>query len=348
MMKTLILLSTLFFSATLAGQAPAKKEKPAAKKTAAKKKKIPGKIERIRMVLKFGNSEQVRDTVNRLKRLKEDEQKKVMPDLKKLLKQKDPLVKAAVARFVGQTKLNDLDESILPLLESDLPDIVGPTLAAIERKKIKKAAPLLIKKVKAADYTKASRFTAEYINTLGEFKEQKVADFIFTKVKDDTVLGRYKGPMLIYFGKAGVKKPAITKYLVDMVKNKDADMKLRPYAVNAIGHLKLSSASTDLKKTLEEIDKITDIDEKKRNAKLRLQLITALVRLKSPGVIEVLMNMAKDDDSTVRISAIRQLGRLKSNEAKELLEFKSKYDPNPKVQKAAKKALKQIGGKTKT
>ena len=70
---------------------------------------------------------------------------------------------------------------------------------------------------------------------------------------------------LIYFGKAGVKKPAITKYLVDMVKNKDADMKLRPYAVNAIGHLKLSSASTDLKKTLEEIDKITDIDEKKRN-----------------------------------------------------------------------------------
>ena len=76
------------------------KDKKVEKKAAIKREAKPPEpelklVERIRLVLKFGNSSQIRDSFEKIKTLKPDEQKSLIPQLKELLTSKDVSIQKA-------------------------------------------------------------------------------------------------------------------------------------------------------------------------------------------------------------------------------------------------------------
>jgi HEAT repeat protein len=75
-----------------------------------------------------------------------------------------------------------------------------------------------------------------------------------------------------------------------------------------------------------------------------MQIIASLILLKDEEVREILYAMARDDDEQVRLRAVHQIGQLKIEDARQLLTYKSKYDPSARVQKEAKKALSLLDG----
>ncbi|HRP70214.1 MAG TPA: hypothetical protein PLY93_11830, partial [Turneriella sp.] len=118
---------------------PKKQETPAHEKqnlNKEKKKDHTALIERIRDVLNYGNSLQVRDTLNTLTRLTADEQKSLLPELKKTCESKDPLVLRKIAEFIGVAPFNDLDNELVKFLDDKNNDpLFFATVGALVKKK---------------------------------------------------------------------------------------------------------------------------------------------------------------------------------------------------------------------
>ena len=116
-------------------------------------------------------------------------------------------------------------------------------------------------------------------------------------------------------------------------------------AAYALGKAQVTEAKPKLKEALGKIEAMKSSDEKKRYTRFRMQVISSLILLKDNEVKEILYAMARDDDEIVRARAIHQIGILKIPDARELLEYKAKFDPAVRVQREAKKALNLLDGK---
>jgi HEAT repeat protein len=119
---------------------------------------------------------------------------------------------------------------------------------------------------------------------------------------------------------------------------------VRGSAAYALGKAEVAEAKPILKESLSKIEALKSSDEKKRYTRFRMQIIGSLILLKDNDVREILYAMTRDDDELVRVRAVHQISQLKISEARELLEYKSKFDPSVKVQKEAKKALAILDG----
>ncbi|HPB81188.1 MAG TPA: HEAT repeat domain-containing protein, partial [Spirochaetota bacterium] len=56
-----------------------------------------------------------------------------------------------------------------------------------------------------------------------------------------------------------------------------------------------------------------------------------------------LVNSARSNNPSVRLQAVRLLKEIKGKRTIDILKYKMKYDPSPRVQSEAKKALKELG-----
>jgi len=301
-------------------------------------------VERIRLVFKYGNSSQIRDSFEKMNTLKEDEQKSLVPQIKELLKNHDPIIEKSVLQCIGDLKWNDLDDSVVKFLDSS-DEIVVTTAANIIRKKnIKSAAGALKEKILKADYTVHDNRLNDFIKAFAVFKDSSIRDFMFDLLKKPEVLKTYKGYILKYLSQLDGSSDDIRKYLMDIVGNEAEDMNIRANSVRALGNMDYSGGRELFRSILEKIDSLSDMDKKRESFPLRLELISALVKLKDENVKVLLVQMTRDDDELVRLRAIRRLAEFKSNEFIDLLEYKVKYDSSLKIQKEAKKALDIIRG----
>jgi HEAT repeat protein len=325
----------------------------AAKKAAKEvKKDVPVKVEpklelveRIRLVLKFGNSSQIRESLTKVSTLKEADQKSLIPQVKELLNSKDVVVQKSVVQTVGEVKWNDLDDSIVNFLDSEDSTVVTTTASILRKKNILSAIPLLKEKLSKADYTVQDNHINDFINAFAGFKDSSLRDFMFDLLKKPEVLSIYKVFMLKYLSNLEGSTDDVKKYLLEVAGNEKEDLSLRTNAVRALGNMNYAEAREVFRANLEKIDSFTDLDKKREYFPFRLELISALVKLKDENVKMLLIQMTRDDDELVRLRAIRRLADFKSNEFIDLLEYKEKYDSSTAVQKEAKKALDIIRGK---
>jgi len=334
-----------FFSNELWAAKTKKPEKD--KKEVSKKEdpKIP-LVERIRMVFKYGNSSQIRESFTKMGSLKEDEQKSLVPEIRDLLKSNDVLIQKSIVQMVGDVKWNDLDDEVVKFLESDEDTVVTTTANTLRKKNIQSAIPVLREKLSKADYTVTDNHINDLINAYAGFKDPSLQDFMFEQLKKPEVLSIYKVFILKYLSALDGADDEVKKYLLEVVENEKEDIRLRSNAVRALGNLNYDPARELFRATLEKIDSFTDLNKKREYFPLRLELISALVKLKDENVKILLIQMTRDDDELVRLRAIRRLADFKSNEFIDLLEYKIKYDSSLAVQKEAKKALEIIRGKS--
>jgi len=86
------------------------------------------------------------------------------------------------------------------------------------------------------------------------------------------------------------------------------------------------------------------IENEKEDLNIRLYSISGLSYVKDRGVFKKLMEFSESENSRIRLEAIRAIARSPDiKDAEELLKFKASYDPDPDIQKEAKKDLKNIG-----
>lgn len=314
-----------------------KKEEKASKK----KKHDPKLLERINKVFRFGNSRQVRDSLNRFQELSVAEQKSFLPQLKELTNSNDALIRRKMAEIIGDFEFNDLDEELTKLFVSGEDVVFFTVVASITKKKPASALPALREKIKSADYIQLNNKTPDLIRLAGVYQDREIKPYLIEKLEDAETYYEYRGAILAYLGVLKNLPPENMEKIRKIAFEQANSITLRSMAVYALGEQKDISSVPSMKKELDKIDNMSDIDEKKKYLKLRLQIISALVKMNDTDVEKLLTQMARDDDEAIRVRAIRSMGELPFERVKDLLDFKSKYDPSPRVQKEAKKIMEK-------
>ena len=299
----------------------------------------PKLLERIGQVLKYGNSQQVRDVLSRFEKLTVGEQKSFLPDLEKLCSSKDALIRRKMAEMIGKFTFNDLDEKLTELFTTADEMVFYTVVASITKKKPASALPVLREKMKEADFKVLNNKTPDLIRLGGVYKDVELRTFLLEKYRDASTYYEYRGAILRFLAALEPVAAEDIALLESTATNETESITLRSMAVYALGEMKHKPAAAKLREILDKIDNLQDPDEKKKFLKLRIQIISALVKLDDPQIEDLLFQMARDDDEAIRVRAIRNLAGIQSERARELLEFKSKYDPSVKVQKEAKKIL---------
>jgi HEAT repeat protein len=306
-------------------------------KTAEEKvDKSPSLEERILLVLKYGTSMQVRDTIPKILKLEESEQKVFIPQLRELSNSRDVLLRRKLAEMIGKLKWNDLDLLLASLLQAPEDEVFYAVVIALQKKKIPEALPIIQSEIKSADFTKASNRVPDLLRLYATYQDSSLCEFLYEILKQEDTYQEFQFGILKYFAKVKpVYQPSID-YALEKFKDDEEDLKVRAMAVYILGQQKVSSAAADLRGALDKIDEIADIDERRKYSQLRVNLIRSLTELEDEKVIEILIEMSRDDDELVRLKAVEQLAELNLEKYRELIEYKAKYDPSLKVQEKAK------------
>ena len=244
-----------------------------------------------------------------------------------------------VLEVIGGFKFNDLDNEVPSFLEDKVNEIFYTALRTVEKKKIRKALPVLQKIAKESDYTKLDSRLPDVIRTLGVLKDKGKVDFFFRKLKSKSTVSEYKRIIIVYLATVNYQNDKSIGFLYSLLSNDTGDERLRAAAAYSIGKMKVKGAHKILYKEFEKIERIPDIDKKNRLRALRMNLIYALVQIKDKKAENILFDMARDDDESMRLRALNYIKDLRSDRFKKLLNYQSRHDPSPKVQRKAKKIL---------
>lgn len=297
-------------------------------------------FERMEMVLRYGHSQQVRDSLNRVSELNEDEQKQLIPNLQNLLKLEDYLIQKKIAEVIGSVTWKDLDNELLPLLDSKYDMVFYTATSSIEKKDVQEANPIIEKMLQEAEYLKEDNRLLALIRLAGTLKNNDLVAFFSNQMQDKKNHVSFRREMLRYMGDVQTQQADVLGFLEKTAMDKNEAITLRAHAVYALNKIDGTSSQENFRTILTEIDAIEDVREKRKYASLRSQIITALAQSGDKNIVTILIKMAKDDDASVRLRAVRELGKLKNNKAVELIRYKAYYDPDLTVQKEARKILK--------
>lgn len=320
-------------------------EAAAPAKTSGEKPTHPELLNRIRDALKYGNSQQVRDALNTLSRLTEAEQKSLLPELKQTCKSQDGLVIRKMAEFIGNAPFKDLDDELARFLKDKTHEqVFFSTVGALARKKPASALPVLIEEIREQDFSKPGNRIPDAVHLLTVYKDTSLQPYLVEKLQAADTYADYRSGILKYLGESTPWNEQLKGQVLKLFQDDAEPLTVRGSAAYALGKAQVNEARSILKDALSKIDNLKSADEKKRYTRFRMQIIASLILLKDNEVREILYAMARDDDEIVRARAIHQIGQLKIEDARELLLYKSKFDPSARVQKEAKKALSALDG----
>lgn len=323
---------------------------PPPNKTSAKREKAPPShtdlIARIREALKFGNSQQVRDALNTLGRLSEAEQKTLLPELQKTCLSSDGNVLRKMAEFIGNAQFKELDNELARfLVDKNNEQLFFATVAALAKKKPANALPVLVAEIREQDFSKPGNRIPDAVHLLTIYKDKSLEPYLLEKLQAADTYADYRSGILKYLGEVTPWSETLKAQIIKLFDDEAEPLTVRGSAAFALGKAQIHEAKAKLKEVLSKIEALKSNDEKKRYTRFRMQVISSLILLKDNDVKEILFAMARDDDDIVRSRAVHQIGLLKMRDARELLEYKSKYDPSPRVQREAKKALQLLEDK---
>jgi len=314
----------------------------------SKKDDKPDLHERIKLVLKYGHSEQVRDVLKKIAALPEKDQRQYIPELKKLTNTDEPLMQVAIIRFVNEVKWNDLDKEIIKFFDSPSNDVLYALMSTVREKKIDEVTELIVKYLKEkTDYKVLDNRSQEMINTISIDRTGQMNSFFFEKLQDLSVDKTYKVYMIKYISLQRSQPEGFHEFITGLITDDKADVHLRTISVRTVGKLQYKDMKEVLHQKLKQLEGISDPDLIQKNYKLRLEIISTLIKLGDDKVREILIDMTRSDDENVRIRAMVRLTEMKDREIRDILEYKKSYDTSLKVQRWAKKLLEDLDKKGK-
>ena len=300
------------------------------------------KLERMRLVLNYAPSKQVKKALSYLSKLEVETQRLFIPELRNILDSGDVLSQRKLLGLIGNFKFNDLDHEVIPFLQSKANEVFFVSLRTVEKKKIRKALPVLRGLIEESDYTQLGARLPDILSVLGKLRDRKKATFLLQKLKSEETIADYKKSIISYLAAINYQEKNFVEFLHELLSNEEEDVRLRSIAAYSIGKMKLRGARRIINKEFKKIEEISDPDKKNALKSLRINLIYALVQLKDETAENILFNMARDDDEFMRLKALHYIKDIRSARFKALLNYQSQYDSSLKVQKKAKEILENF------
>jgi HEAT repeat protein len=198
----------------------------------------------------------------------------------------------------------------------------------------------LAAKLKEAKLDNSSNYTDALIQTLAEFKAVEMVPFMKESLESAMTAAGIKEAMILFLGK--VPSPDSRGILMKIYRDEDENTMLRAYAVNSLAKLGIKDAAGDIKEVIGAIESY-DAKKRKQYHDLHLYSVAALAKLGDPDAIPKLITSLRNNNAQVRLKAIGLIKEFKEKRTIDILKYKMKYDQNPKVQAAAKNALKEMG-----
>jgi HEAT repeat protein len=324
---------------------PAANETEAQGPSAGPDEKRRENLELLKEKMLYAPSTERRKAISHVERLEEkEEQKFFLETLRGLaVEDMDPLVREAAVRLLADLKDEGSGPTFLKALEDDMRPVMREALRGIGRIELNSAQEQIFTLLKEEEFKENDNVTVAMIRTLADLESKVASDFLSEVYKKDDTNLEIQRAILLYFGDAAIaeKKAWLTEILID----KNEDIVSRSYAANALGKIKAPDSTGPLKDVLKEIRDLRSSRERARHNPLKQQAIVALIRMGDKSILPELKAAALDDDATVRLRAVKQIGQLKVTEFRPMLEYKAEHEPSRSVKKAAQEALDILDGK---
>lgn len=331
--------------------ASAKDEKKAAQsdksdKKEEKKKKAEERekkrVEWIEKTLEFGIQQDRLDAMGAIMRIHNPEDRNRLCDrLRESLKDEiDIEIKSKAISVLGELKFKKALPEIIQMIDDETQDVKIAAVYAIKRIGEHSAAGRLSEELKKQDLKKQSNYSEALIDALGEFKAIELKDFAIAEIKKDTVDKNIRQNLIIFLGR--IEATDSRDFLLGIAKDDSEDMIARAYAVNSLARMKITDTSGEIDKIIKEIDSFP-FKKRQRYYKLYVYSLAALARMGDQKVFPRLENAARSNNEQVRLQAVKLLKEIKGKRTIDILQYRMKYDPSTRVQRAARDALEELG-----
>ncbi|MGQ9843498.1 MAG: HEAT repeat domain-containing protein [Spirochaetota bacterium] len=252
----------------------------------------------------------------------------------------NPEVKKTAIMVVSELKTSSSSSWIIAALNDNSEEVKIAAVYAIDRLKVTEAVPQLVSILKEQKFTVNSNFTEALIQTLGKLKAIELKDFVIENIKDTKTTDNLRQLLILFLG--DLEDITSKDFLLGIVKDKDEDTTLRSYAAVALAKIGAKDTAGDILEIIKEIDSYP-INKRKDYYSFSMYCTAALVKMGDSNAIPRLMEALRSNNPVVRLRAVELIKDLKDKRTVDILKYKMQYDPSPKVQKAAKEALKEMG-----
>ncbi len=300
------------------------------------------KAEWIEQTLDYGIQEERLSAVNKMQQIKDPAIRgRLVKKLIDIIKdEEDPELLIKSITVLGEMKETSSIPIMMEKIDHRSEDVGTAAVYALKNMNGTAAKEKLVQKLKSRDLENNSNFTAALLQTLGEFKAVELVPYVRESLESPKTNKGTREDMVIFLGKAqSLESKGI---LLKIYKDDEEDVALRSYAVNSLSKLGSREVTADVKEIMKNIDTY-DVKKRKKYYNLYLYSIAALAKLGDPEAIPKLINALRSNSSQVRLKAISLIKEFKEKRTIDILKYKMNHDQNPKVQSAARKALKEMG-----
>ncbi len=288
-------------------------------------------LEHWRNTMKFGVSSQRLGVIKTV----EDRKVKEAYDLieQALLTDPNPEIRGSAAYALIGLKIDNESIWNKALTSETDPEVLRKTVFAVSELKIRTTGPRLHAILtNNLDNPKSSYLCAAAIRAIGTVEYQGATGTILGLLTNLETPAEIRSASAIAVGELGSSKhlPLLKSILDNVGEATD----VRMYSAYAIGKSGDNQA----------LDILTPyIENEREDLNIRLWGIAGLAFVKSARVPDMLIRYAKVDNIRIRLEAVKALGKLKSESAKDILKYKAIYDPDLSVKREAKTALQEMG-----
>lgn len=225
-------------------------------------------------------------------------------------------------------------------LEHRSDDVKIAAIYGIKSLKAVGASKKLGEMLKKQDFQKNSSLIEALLRTLGELKAKDMSSFAREKIKEATTATINREHLVLFLGKAGDNKSI--DLLLKLFEDEAESVTIRSYSVNSLSSLKVRKAVPAIKKEIERIEAYP-FKKKQKFHSLYMYCIAALVNFGDSEAYSRLMDSMRSNNVGIRRRAASLLSELGDKRSIDILKYKMKYDPDKKVQKISREALKKMG-----
>jgi len=320
-----------------------KKQSPQSAKDKEKRRKKEERLAKwIATTLDYGIQRDRKEALNRILTIKDrDIRKRVEKKLIEIIGDElDLEIKIKAITIAGELELREALPELKTALNDKSDDVKVSAVFAIKSIGDTTATATLINKLKEQDLRKNSTLIGALIDTLGKFKATQMSTYAMESIKNENTDNTVRGTLVLFLGRVEAKgtKP----FLNSLLKDADEEEMIRAYAASALARLDAKEAAGDIAALIEEIEHYT-FTRKKKHHTLYMHCIAALAKLGDEKAFPRLLNLLRSDNAMIRLKAIALIKEIKNKRTIDILQYKVKYDPSPKVQRAAREALQELG-----
>ncbi|MDY6932631.1 MAG: HEAT repeat domain-containing protein [Spirochaetota bacterium] len=304
-----------------------------------REKKLADRIEKI---IDYGTHKERKRAINNILLIKNVElkdklEKKLIDTIRDEI---DSDVKVKAITVAGELELAMAIPELQDSLNDESEDVQIAAVYAIKKIGDQSTKQSLILKFKEQSLDNNSILIEALIDTLGEFNAVELREYAIKAIEDDNTTKDIRELLVLFLGNIGSIESK--DFLIKLLKDEEEEKGIRAFAANSIARLGIREAAGDIDEIVKQIESYS-YKKKKRYYNLYIYCIAALAKIGDEKAIPRLINSLRSDSSIVRLRAINLIKELNDSRAIDILKYKMKHDPSPRVQSSAKKALEELG-----